>query len=259
MDKRKVLIVDDELPALNVLKMMLAKRPELEIVLATTEYQVAYDYLDEYDVDLLVVDLDLRVDTGYNLMAAVEPPTQIIVCTASEREGSDAIYHGAIDFVVKLVQEERLDFAVDLALRQLELLENEQSNRVYPSTVAVQLETSDAFVNVRVSELLYACAEGKMTWLYFGNGKVLVAKKLLRNLQDLLDPTEFIRIQKKYIVRRDAIGQYLPGMLTRLKTKHWWVELLPEAIAGLAEEEEKRRLPVGERYRHRVEKALGIR
>lgn len=257
MEKRKVLIVDDELPALNVLNMMLAKRPELEIVLATTEYQVAYDYLDEYEVDLLVVDLDLRVDTGYNLMAAVEPPTQIIVCTASEREGSDAIYQGAIDFVVKLVQEDRLYFGVDRALRQLELLENEQSNRVYPSTIAVQLETSDAFVNVRLSELVYARSEGKTTYLFFENGQELVAKKLLCNLQQLLDPAEFIRIQKGFIVRRDAIGQYLPGTL--LKTKNWWVELRPEAIAGREDDAKKRRLPVGERYRHRVEKALGIR
>ena len=259
MYKRKVLIIDDELPALQVLITMLAKRADLEIVLATTAYQQAYDYLDEHDVDLLLVDLDLRVNTGYNLMAAVEPPTQMIVCTASGEKGSESLHHGAIDFVEKLVDEDRLNFAVDRALRQLELLENEQAHQVYPSTIAVQLETSDAFVNVRVNELVYASAEGKTTCLFFGDGQELLAKKLLGNLQLLLDPAEFIRIQKKYIVRRDAISQYLPGMLTHLKTKNWWVELRPEAIAGLAEEEEKRRLPVGERYRHRVEKALGIR
>lgn len=257
MDKRKVLIVDDELPALNVLEMMLAKRPELEIVLATTEYQVAYDYLDEYEVDLLVVDLDLRVDTGYNLMAAVEPPTQIIVCTASEREGSDAIYHGAIDFVVKLVQEDRLDFAVDLALRQLELLENEQSNRVYPSTVAVQLEASSAYVNVRVSELVYARSDGKCTYLFLADGQELLAKVLLRNLQDMLNPTEFIRIQKGFIVNRGAIRRYLPTVDSGLKK--WWVELDPGVVEKWRNRPEKSGLPVGGRYRYRVEKALGVR
>ncbi|SEL24112.1 LytR/AlgR family response regulator transcription factor [Parapedobacter koreensis] len=257
MEKRKVLIVDDELPALNVLVTMLAKRPDLEIVLATTEYQVAYDYLDENDVDLLIVDLDLRVDSGYNLMAAVEPPTQIIVCTASEREGSEAIYHGAIDFVVKMVQEDRLIFAVDRALRQLELLEHEQANRVYPSTVAVQLETSDAFVNVRVGELVYARSEGKSTYLCLANGHELLAKKLLRNLQLLLNPAEFIRIQKGFIVSREAIDHYLPGAL--FKTKNWWVELRDEVASREENSREPRRLPVGERYRHRVEKALGIR
>lgn len=257
MEKRKVLIVDDELPALNVLIAMLAKRPELEIVLATTEYQEAYDYLDEFEVDILIVDLDLRVDTGYNLMAAVEPPTQIIVCTASEHEGSDAIYRGAIDFVVKLVQEDRLDFAIDRALRQLELLYYEQSNRTYPSTVAVQLETSDAFLNVRVSELVYARSEGKSTYLFLEQGEELLAKRLLRNLQQLLDPAEFIRIQKGFIVRRDAIDQYLPGSF--FQTKNWWVVLRLELTARKKDDREQTKLPVGERYRHRLEKALGIR
>lgn len=257
MEKRKVLIIDDELPALNVLNMMLAKRPELEIVLATTEYQEAYDYLDEHDVDLLMVDLDLRVDTGYNLMAAVEPPTQIIVCTGSSREGSLSLYSGAIDFVVKMIDEDRLNFAVDRALRQLELLENEQKTQTYASTIAVLPEVGNSYVNMRVDELVYARSEGKTVRLFLTQQRELVASMLLRDLQARLNPRDFIRNQRGFIVRREAIKQYRPG--SDFDTKHWWIELHEDMICDWPEARENGRLPVGEKCRYRVEKALGVR
>lgn len=258
MEKRKVLLIDDELPALEVLEIFMAKRrPELEIALATTEFQEAYDYLDENDVDLLVVDLDLRVNTGYNLMAAVEPPTQIIVCTASADKGSESLYYGAVDFVTKMVQEDRLDFAVDRALRQLELLEHEQRNRIYPSTVAMQQEAGNVYVNVRVAELVYARSEGKCTRLFLTNGREVVARIMLRSLQTLLNPEQFIRIQKGFIVNREAVNNYLPG--SNFGTRNWWVKLCEEMVFAWENAREKGKLPVGDKYRYRLEKALGVR
>jgi len=257
MERRKVVLVDDERPALEILKAMVHKRPDLEIVLATTRFQEAYAYLDGHGVDLLIVDLDLRVDSGYTLMGAVEPPTQIIVCTATDNQGSDSLLAGAIDYVVKMVEEERFNFAVDRALRQLELLEHEQANRVYPSSVAIQLETGNVYVNVRVDELVYARSDGKCTYLFLTEARELLARKLLRDLQQLLDPTDFIRVQKGFIVRRDAVSRYVPE--PESKTKKWWVELNKEVICEWENSREKGKLPVGERYRYRVEKALSVR
>lgn len=257
MEKRKVILVDDERPALEVLKSMVNRRADLEIALATTRFQEAYDFLDENDVDLLVVDLNLRVDSGYTLMGAVEPPTQIIVCTASDNQGSESIRAGAMDYVVKMVQEDRFNFAVDRALRQLELLEFERANRVFPSTIAVQLEEGDAYVNLRVAELVYARSEGKCARLFLTEGRELLARKLLRDVQQLLDPNEFIRNQRGFLIKREAIASYQPG--TAFKTKHWWVILGEETIFDWKNDMEKGKLPVGNKYRYRVEKALGIR
>ncbi|WP_257670471.1 LytR/AlgR family response regulator transcription factor [Parapedobacter tibetensis] len=257
MERRKVVLVDDERPALEILKTLVGKRLDLEIALETTRFQEAYDYLDEHDIDLLVVDLDLRVESGYTLMGAVEPPTQIIVCTASDNEGSESLLAGAIDYVVKMVQEDRFNFAIDRALRQLELLEREREMRTYPSTIAVLPEEGNAYVNVRVAELVYARSEGKCARLFLTHGREMLASMLLRDLQVRLNPADFIRNQRGFIVRREAVSEYLPG--AQFGTKHWWVELHEDAVSIWENDREKGMLPVGEKYRYRVEKTLGVR
>lgn len=270
MERKKVVIVDDELPALEILLMFVKKRPELEIVLATTQFQKAWDYLDENDIDLLIVDLDLRVDSGYRLMGAVEEPTQIIVCTASENEGTKAIGNGAIDFLTKLVEEERFNYAIDLALKQMELLENRDRNKMYPPTVVVPLApdelsddpafkkpNADHYKSFRAKDLVYARSDGKTTRLFFIDGSQLLVKLLMRDFQSQLEPLHFIRIQKGYLVNREFIGDYKSG--ADFDTRHWWIVFDPEVIPTWKGNTDKGKLPVGGKYRYRVERALNIR
>lgn len=259
MDRRKVLIVDDELPALNVLVALAKRRPELEIVLATTDFQEAWDYLDTHDIDILIVDLDLRVASGYRLMGVVEPPAQIIVCTASKEEGSHAIQAGAVDFLTKMVEASRFNSAIDRAVGQLVLLEKVEKYKVYPSTILVPVGAGDGEVhhNIEVNRLVYARSEGKTTCLFLDDGTNLLANRLLLEIQGLLDPHRFIRVQKGFMVNREAIATYVPG--TAYGTKNWWIVLREKFRLLFENEPEKGRLPVGDRFRYRVERLLGVR
>lgn len=270
MNKRKVVIVDDERPALEVLIELVKRRPELEITLATTLFHEALEFLDEHDNDILIVDLDLRVDTGYRLMGAVEEPTQIIVCTGYEKEGTDAIGSGAIDFLTKMVAPERFDYAIDRALKQLELLESVERNKSYSATLFMPLapdETSsieelrnpdtNSYKGIRLSDLIYARSEGKNCRLFFSDGSQLLVRQLLRDVQTRLDPAKFIRIQRQYLVDKAAIGDYRPWAGD--EAKHWWVVLAQDALKEWEKDLDGGRFPVGNKYRYRVEKALGIR
>src|SRR5690606_17483783 len=265
MKKRKVVIVDDERPALDVLIELVKRRPELEIALATTQFHEALEFLDENDNDILITDLDLRVYTGYRLMGAVEEPTQIIVCTAFEKEGTDAVGGGAIDFLTKMVAPERFDDAVDRALKQLELLENIERNKAYSATLFLPLapdETSsieryrnpdtNAYKGIQVRDLIYARSDGKNCRLFFIDGSQLMVRQLLRDVQTQLDPAKFIRIQRQYLVNKAAIGDYRPW--TSDEAKHWWVILAQDAIKDWENDMDKGRFPVGNKYRYRVEK-----
>lgn len=259
-----MVIVDDELPALAILIAFVKKRPELEIVLATTHFQEAWDFLDENDCDLLIVDLDLRVDSGYRLMGAVEEPTQIIVCTGADKEGTKAIYNGAIDFLTKLVDEERFNFAVDRALKQINLLATSERNTTYPTTVMVPLApegeseapvykkpNAEHYKSFFANELVYARSEGKYTRLYFADGSQLLVRMLMRDFQIRLDPLQYIRIQRGYLVNREFIGDYVQG------DRHWWVMLI--TVPEWKDNQDNGKLPVGGKYRYRVERALNIR
>ena len=268
MKRKKVVIVDDELPALEILVMFVKKRPELEIVLATTEFREAWDFLDENDCDLLIVDLDLRVDSGYRLMGAVEEPTQIIVCTGATDEGSKAIHNGAIDFLTKLVEEERFNFAVNRALKQMDLLESRDRYLTYPSTVMMLLApdeesddpvfkqpAADYYKSFFVKDLVYARSEAKYTRVFFADGSQVLVKMLMRDFQAQLDPRHFIRIQKGYLVNREFIGGYVPG--AEFDSRHWWVLLV--STPDWKKDLDNGKLPVGDKYRYRVERVLNIR
>ncbi|WP_262249381.1 LytTR family DNA-binding domain-containing protein [Parapedobacter soli] len=173
----------------------------------------------------------------------------------------------ALDVLIELVKR-RPEF--DRVRRQLERLENIACNKAYQSMLFMSLapdETNsmeeyrnsdtDAYKGIQVNDLVYARSEGKNCRLFFIDGSQLLVRQLLRDVQIQLDPAEFIRIQRQYLVCKTAIGDYRPRLGD--EAKHWWVILAPGANKRWENDTDKGRLPVGNKYRYRVEKALGIR
>src|SRR5690606_36538363 len=121
----------------------------------------------------------------------------------------------------------------------------------YPTTVMVPVGPEGHYKSFFASELVYARSDGKYTCLYFADGTQLPIRMLMRDFQIKLDPLQYIRIQRGYLVNREFIGDYVQG------DRHWWVMLItvPEWKDNL----DNGKLPVGGKYRYRVERALNIR
>lgn len=255
--KRTVLIVDDEQQALDYLTRLVGERTDLSLVLATTNGVLAKSYAEQYGVDIAIVDLDLRTIEGYDIMDVLDKDTQIIVCTASENAGSDAIDEGALEFVIKPFDAARFNRAVDRAIEQLQLLEQRPVAH-QPAIAKLPNTDRSAIYLIRWDEIVYIRSHSKVTTVFRRDGQVFRCGYMLRKIEEMM-PASFLRIHRSFLLNLNETDYYshrLPDRRVYIKAGYhslWNTDEDPE-MQG----EKDGKLPVGDAYCDRLAKALGL-
>jgi sigma-B regulation protein RsbU (phosphoserine phosphatase) len=109
----RTLLVDDERPARDRLRQMLAALPEVEVVGEAADGVEAIERIAELRPDLIFLDIEMPGRTGLEVAASLRPPRpQIIFCTAFDQYAIRAFEHHAIDYLLKPVTRARLADAV---------------------------------------------------------------------------------------------------------------------------------------------------
>ncbi|MNI10592.1 Transcriptional regulatory protein YehT [compost metagenome] len=128
----KVIIIDDEKAMHLIMKRMLAKLPDVEIVGCFFETATAYAYLVNHDVDLVFVDISMPRESGMEFagrLREIREETKLVFITSHKEYAIYAFDVYAFDYIVKPVVQERLHKTVHRALadKHLErLLQAEQ-------------------------------------------------------------------------------------------------------------------------------------
>src|SRR5690606_23375956 len=217
--KRTVVAIDDEGHALDFLERRIKERADLSLVLATVDGEKAKEYVERYHVDIVMVDLDLGSIHGYEIMAVLDHYTQIIVCTASATEGSNALDQGAVDFLEKPFGADRFNRAVDRAQERLRLLE--QRPPVSREEVGM-LPNADhsAVFRIRWDEIVYIRSHSKETSVFCTDGRVLICGVMLRQLEEWM-PDYLVRVQRCFVLNIHEMESY------SFRHKERWVLLKP--------------------------------
>src|ERR1700752_4381527 len=118
MDQRvmRTLIVDDEPIARTILREELEHFPEVTIVGEADNGRRALEMIREFRPDLVFLDLQMPVMSGFEVVRNLEAPLPVIVIvTAFDQHAIQAFDAGAVDYLLKPVSEDRLAKAVDRA------------------------------------------------------------------------------------------------------------------------------------------------
>lgn len=115
-----VLIADDEPPALERLELMLAGIPDVEIVGAARDGQMALDLARALNPDLLLLDIQMPQQSGLRVAHELREGggPEIVFITAFEAFAPDAFEVEAADYLLKPVRQDRLRQAIDRARRR---------------------------------------------------------------------------------------------------------------------------------------------
>lgn len=117
----RTLLVDDERPARDRLRQMLAAQPEVEIVGEAADGVEAIERIAQLRPDLVFLDIEMPGRTGLEVTAALRPPRpRVIFCTAFDQYAVQAFEHHAIDYLLKPVTRARLAEAVQRVGGQLQ-------------------------------------------------------------------------------------------------------------------------------------------
>ncbi|MDX2180803.1 MAG: LytTR family DNA-binding domain-containing protein [Bryobacteraceae bacterium] len=221
-------LIDDEPLALRRLERMLRETGRVEIVGSGSDPEAALEALARTTVDVLFLDIEMPVLSGFELLRRLAPQPFVVFTTAYNRYALQAFEVNSIDYLLKPVEEEQLNRALrklesrtgvpapDLSAVLRQVLE--QARPAYPERIASKI--GDRVELIDVSRVTHFYAEEKLTYAAT-ESKNYMLDTTIAELEAKLDPKRFARIHRSTIVNLAMVHElhtYFAGkMLVRLK------------------------------------------
>ncbi|WP_412972675.1 LytR/AlgR family response regulator transcription factor [Glaciecola sp. MF2-115] len=130
MTKIKTIIVDDEPLALKLLAAKLNKLPNIDIIAQCSNGREAIEAVIELKPDLLFLDIQMPGITGLEVVKNLQNDAMplIIFATAYEQYALEAFDANAVDYVLKPIDDVRIERAIGRAAQRMQVMTNETSN-----------------------------------------------------------------------------------------------------------------------------------
>lgn len=208
MNTFRCLLIDDEPPALDVLRTYIQSTPMLQVVGECHNALAAFERLRETQVDLIFLDIQMPRLLGTEFLKALSHPPRIIFTTAFRDYAVDGFELGAIDYLLKPFSFERFLKAVHKVL--------ELEHKPLSATREAVISHSDKFLYVRadrkmvkvmVNEILYVESLKDYVRIFTANQQI-ITKQTISSLEDMLPDDEFLRIHRSFIVPIKRIDSY---------------------------------------------------
>ncbi len=221
MSPLRVLVVDDERPALDELQYLLTQDERVGEVVACDSATEALRTLHEREVDAVFLDIQMPGLTGLELAQVLKrfrTPPSIVFVTAHEAHAVDAFDLRAVDYVLKPVREERLSEAIRRVI--------EGGDRapapVEEVQIPVELGGVTRFVDRR--DVTHVEAQGDYARLHTAAGSHLI-RVPLTTLEDEWADAGFVRIHRSLLV---ALGHVTE---VRMESGRCTVAVGPRGVA----------------------------
>lgn len=196
------LIIDDEPFARELLEGYVAQLPNLQLVASCEHVFEALEILQQQRVDLLFSDINMPQVNGLEFLRSLPNPPYVIFVTASPHYALEGFELDALDYVVKPVSFPRFLKAVNKAVS---LLGSKSATALVPTTPQfLFVKEGNSLQRVLFDEIYYI--EGLRDYIRIVlRNRFVVTYLRMSRIEDQLPTARFIRIQKSYIVRLDAI------------------------------------------------------
>jgi two-component system LytT family response regulator len=226
----KTLIVDDEPIARKVLREELESITGVEVIGEADNGAVALYEIAEHRPDLVLLDLQMPVMGGLEVVRNIRRGTHmpvIVIVTAYDKYALQAFEAGAIDYLLKPVGQERLAEAVDRARRvtgreAVERLAHLQEVAGPPGSALTRKivgKVGEEYFLLDAGEIYAFQADGDLVWIITAKRKYL-ATQPLKVLDQRLGNTSFRRIHRNSLVNVDHVRK-----MSALSSQRWLITL----------------------------------
>jgi two-component system LytT family response regulator len=225
----RALLIEDEYLARQELRYLLHEgHPEVDIVGEAADPNTARQRIAELRPNLLLLDISLPGETGFELLESLDEVPLVVFITAYDQYATRAFQVSALDYVLKPVHPERLAQAlarVRQALSQAPVPGSREPG-VAPagprltSQSQVFLKDGEHCHFVRLADIDLFEAVGNYVRVYFGPHAPLLHKSL-QQLEDKLPPDLFFRVNRQQILNLNTIEKvhayYKGGLLLEVR------------------------------------------
>ena len=217
MKKISTIIIDDEHLGRELIKEFLQKRNDMEIIAECHNAYEAYQVICAQKPDLIFLDIQMPEVNGFELLEMLDKIPQVIFCTAYDQYAIKAFEVNAVDYLLKPFDEQRFNKALDRAIQnfaspaksqvQLEQLVNSfQSKQDFLERLLIK--QAGKIVIISCHEISWIEAMDDYVQIHTSKESYLIQQSM-NMLESRLDPNQFIRVHRSYIVNIDAVKEIL--------------------------------------------------
>ncbi|MDX2196971.1 MAG: LytTR family DNA-binding domain-containing protein [Cytophagales bacterium] len=214
----KAVIIDDEEHGILSLKTLLDNFMS-EITVASTASNAldGIKIINQSNPDIVFLDVEMTQITGFDLLDLIENKNlQVIFVTAHDKYALKAIKYCAIDFLLKPVNILELKTAIYKAKRQLGVQHNlaiynanAKENDVAKKRMI--LPGADGFIVKELKEIIHLESNDNYTWVYTTDKQKTLVCRTLKEFEELLEHSGFIRIHQSHLINENHVQRYIKG------------------------------------------------
>ncbi len=207
-DLLKILIVDDEPEARELLKYMLQDSDNMEIVGVAGNVDEAIVLLNQEKPHLVLLDIQMPGRDGFNFIELVQEAGKepgIIFVTAYEHYAIQAIRNSVFDYIMKPVRQGELNMAIERYRSSRKRVGKQDINQLIEalketSVSKVKLNTRAGYILINPKEVIYCQADGNYTHIRLINGVQETTTQNLGAIERLLKGSSFFRASRSYLL-----------------------------------------------------------
>lgn len=208
----KVLIIDDESKTRSLLhKMIDSLNLDLSIYSCADSIKSGAKAIRNINPDIVLLDIQMPDGSGFDLLEQLYPKSfEVIFITAHEEYAIRAVKSIAIDYVLKPVDIEELEKALDKAIEKIKEQPETGSNGVnnLNSNKKLVLKTQDAVFLIDVDEVVRCEADRNYTTFFLKDGRKIVTSKTLKEYDMLDASSKFFRCHRSHLINLNYFDRY---------------------------------------------------
>ena len=221
MSDIRIMIVEDERPARDLLRTYLQEFSDLEII---GEYDNGFDGLkaiNELKPDAIFLDVQMPKLTGFEMLEVLEHQPEVIFTTAYDQFAIRAFERNAVDYLLKPFSRNRFREAISKLKIRVESQHDVEEEQSGIDKIRQHLAESDEKLHrvvikksgkihvISTSDINFLEAQDDYVMIYTNEGKYL-KQQTMKYFEQHLDPQQFVRVHRSYIANITRIERIEP-------------------------------------------------
>ena len=221
------IIIDDESSSRNALRQKLANHcTNVSIIAECENGENGIKNIEEKNPDIVFLDVEMPRMNGFTMLQQLHNRNfELIFITAYDHYAIRAIKFSALDYLVKPVEVEDLKAAVEKAIQKSLhpevgkhspgneridlLLQNLVNEKKEHQRIAIPSLEGLQFISIE--DIIYLKAQSNYTIFYLKEGQKITVSKTLKDFEEILPSSIFIRIHHSYLINKNHVLKYIKG------------------------------------------------
>ena len=215
----KAVIVDDEIRSREFLKNLVEEFcTDVKIAGLAGTVQEAVELIKNQKPDLVFLDIELHTGTGFDVLQQfTDPNFHVVFTTAYDHYAIKAIKFSAVDYLLKPIDFEELEKAVEKAKQKVESNTSRQTinmllqnlRKPANSDFSITLATSEGLEFVPLHNIIRLEDSGPYTHFFLKEGKKIMVSKNLKEYETMLGDYNFFRVHNSHIINMKEVKRMI--------------------------------------------------